>query len=143
MTTSVFGRSSRLTVAQQSSELGHVGAVRGEGQAPDLSPASAALLKRLCDLAGVLPGRPDQDAGAGAGNGRAEGTELGSVVDELHRARIELTAALLVDAVAEASGDEIEVGRLQAENEPGGGGDVGDGVGQRQLCRNRLAGMLG
>ena len=39
--------------------------------------------------------------------------------------------------------DEVEVGAAQAEHEQRRGGDVGDGVGERHLGRDRLAGELG
>ncbi len=43
----------------------------------------------------------------------------------------------------EAAGDEVEVGAAQAEHQQRRGGDVGDGVGERDLGRDRLAGELG
>jgi len=114
-----------------------------EGQAADLGPAGAAVLQRLSDVAGVLPGGPDEDGGSGAGDGGAEGAQLFGRVDQVHRARVKPAATLLVDAIGEAGSDQIEVGLLQAEDEARGGGDVGDGVGKRQLGGDGLASALG
>ena len=58
-------------------------------------------------------------------------------VDELHRARVEVRAAGLVQAVAQAAGDEVEVAAAEAEHQQRRVGGVEDGVGQRHLGGQR------
>src|SRR4051812_21314481 len=65
-------------------QLRHVGPMRAERQAADLGPAGAAVFEGLSDVAGVLPGGPDEDGGAGAGDGGAKGTEGFGRVDQVH-----------------------------------------------------------
>src|ERR1044072_2058745 len=134
----VAGRTARPT-----SELGDVSTVGGEGEAADLGPALAAALQLLGDLAGVLPGGPDEDGRAGAGDRRPQRAQRASRVDQLQRARVEIAAARLVDAVGETGGDEVEVGALQAKHQAGGGRDVGDGGAHRDPPGARPAGARG
>src|SRR6478736_4228814 len=61
------------TVSPPRLELRHVSPVRAEREAADLGPAGAAPLEGLGDVAGLLPGSPDEDGGAGARDRRAEG----------------------------------------------------------------------
>src|SRR5664279_213712 len=89
-------------------QLGDVGPMRAERKPPDLSPAGRAPLERLGHRAGVLPGGPDEDGRPRSGDRRPEGAELSGRVDQLHRARVEIAAALLVDAVAQAAPDQVE-----------------------------------
>src|SRR6185295_3202350 len=124
-------------------QLGDVGSEGTEGKAADLGPAPITTFQGFHDLSGVLPGAPYKDGRASAGDGGAEGAEVAGLVDQLHRARVELAAAILVDAVGEAGSDEVEVSGLQAKHEARGGRDVGDGIDKRELGRDRLAGALG
>src|SRR6476469_39179 len=61
-------RAQRLCLAPLSLKLRHVSPVRAEGEAADLGPAGAAGLECLGDVAGLLPGGPNEHCGAGAGD---------------------------------------------------------------------------
>ena len=69
-------------------------------------PALGQLVQLGRHGAGGLEVAPDEHGRAGAGDRRAERAERLRGLDELPRARVEVRAARLVDAVAEAARDE-------------------------------------
>src|SRR4051794_22387380 len=97
------------------------------------------MAQGLDDAGGGLVGAPDEDGRAGAGDRRPQGAEGARAADELHRARVEVLAARLVQAVVEAAGDEVPVAARQAEDEQRAMGGVEHGVGHRDLGGQRRA----
>ncbi len=104
-----------------------------------LGPAVGELVQPLRHRAAGLEVAPHEHGRPGAGDRRAERAEVARLLHELPRARIEVGAARLVDAVAEPARDQVEVPAGQAEHEQRGVGDVEHGVRDRDPRRQRVA----
>ena len=104
-------------------------------------PAGLAA-QRLDDPGGLLVVAPDEHRRARAGDRRAERAEVARAADEVHRARVEVLAARLVQAVVEPGRDEVPVAARQPEHQQRGVGGVEDRVAHRHLGGQRGARLL-
>src|SRR5215208_2697206 len=102
----------RLRTQQLWSQLRHVRAQRGKPGAADLDVAVRALAERVHHLAGVLPEAPEQDAGAGTGDGCPNRADVVGLSQQLNGSRVDPGSTLLMQAVGKAAGDQGEVGSL-------------------------------
>src|SRR3954469_15090429 len=118
----------------------HVRTARGEAGAAHLAVARLGA-EALEEGAGLLPVAPEQHRRPCARDRGADGAELAGGREQLHRARVQRRPALLVDAVRQPAGHEVEVAAGEAQHEQRRVRRVVDGVGDRHLGRQRGAGL--
>ena len=99
------------------SELLDVGALGLERRAQDARPALDLAAQRLGDGAGLLVEAPHQHRRPGAGDRRAERAQLAGALGQLERAREQVRAALLVQAVLQAAREQIPVAAGEPERQ--------------------------
>ena len=103
---------------------------------------SASRRRRLDHAGRRLVVAPHEHGRPGARDRRPQRAEVARAAHERHRLRIEVLAARLVQAIVEAAGDEVPVARGEAEDEQRPVRGVEDGVGHRDLGRQRRARRL-
>src|SRR3954468_17611246 len=96
-----------------------VRAARSEAGAAHLAVARLGA-QALEEGAGLLPVAPEQHRRPGARDRGTDRAQLAGGAEQLHRARIQVSPALLMDAVRQPAGHEVEVAAREAEHEQRG-----------------------
>ena len=104
-----------------------------------MRPALDLLLQGAGDGARLLVEAPHQHGRPGARDGRAERPQLAGPAGELERAREQVRAALLVEAVLQAPGQQVPVTAGEPDGQQGGVGDVEDGLARSAPARDSAA----
>ena len=108
-----------------------------------VGPAFGLRAQPRRDRAGALDVAPHEHGRSGAGDRRAERPEPARPLHELPRARVQVPAPRLVDAVLQTASDQVEVAASEPEHQQRGVRDVVDGLGDRDPGRQRVARLGG
>jgi chromosome partitioning protein len=113
--------------------LGHVRSLRLERHPQQLRPSLDLGPERFSDGARLLVEAPHEHGRAGAGDRRAERSKLSRAGGELERARIQVRAPALVQAVLQTACEQIPVAAREPEGKQGAVGDVEHRILHRHL----------
>ena len=106
-------------------------------------PVPHPLRELLHHAAGALPERPDEHRRPRARDRRPDCAHPRRLVNDLHRARIEVSPVGLVETIGKPPPDQGQVGALDAQHQLAGRRDVCDRVRERDLLRDRPPSLLG